>query len=295
MSKSADKSQESREVEWSGSESALQLLATCQRQRCVAIVGARAADHVGLEWSRNLAKVAAEHQVPVISGGARGVDEQAHLTARTYAGESLAILGCGLQHLTSRHRDLRTQGVELVSPFAPHHRAQRWTFPKRNLLIASIASEVIVVQATLRSGSLSTARAALRYGKPVWVLTHLPQNILHQGCLALLRDGAQALTNDHVWLTSVSQAFSEVTSPPLSSPPLSHQPSQGNSPPSEATHPSPLWRATGAEARSLDQLASRAELPYTQALTEATLLELEGWLIPTFGGQYTRGYGPPSS
>ena len=65
-------------------------------QKSIAIIGSRGASPLGIEWAHRVATSAAEQGVIVISGGARGIDHQAHMSAREKGGETIAILGSGL-------------------------------------------------------------------------------------------------------------------------------------------------------------------------------------------------------
>jgi len=258
-------------------------------KRSVAIIGSRSADQIGLQWASRIAHVASQHDILVISGGAQGIDQQAHLAVTEQGGESLAVLGCGLNHLSKRHRMLATHGVGLVTPFEDHMSARTWTFPRRNQLIAALADEVIVIQASAQSGSLSTAHAALRLSKRVWVLTHLPDHPLHQGCLALITEGAHPLINSTCWLLS-SPKHSPLH---INHRNVTHHVTTPKSVEDQELpqHDSPLWNASSHTPQSLEQLALEAQIPINLALTEATLLELDGWLTSTFGGLYQRAYG----
>ena len=272
----------SAEVQWSGDERGRSLLQKLSNGtlKGVAIVGARAADHTGLKWATEISASAVKHGYLVISGGARGVDERAHLEAVCSGGESVAILGSGLGHIQSRHRRLAEGGVGLLSPFSSTQTARRWTFPKRNELIAELADQVVVVQASLKSGALQTARIALRSQKPVWVVTHLPDHPLHLGCLRLIREGAQVYSPAETWSDNP-----QITSNGLSDPPCPRIPAQ-------PSHPSLLWRASQVDPLPLEELAEVAGMPLSQALATATLLELDGWLIRAPNGHFLKGYGP---
>ena len=284
-------------VEWRGDPQGHALFNALMYKRSVAVIGSRSADQTGLRWASQIAHIASQNDIIVISGGAQGIDEQVHLATTQQGGESLAILGCGLHHLNKRHRQLATHDVGLLTPFKDQMSARKWSFPRRNQLIAALADEVIVIQASTQSGSLSTARAALHLSKRVWVLTHLPEHPLHQGCLTLLTEGAHPLTNSKCWVLSSPkqdplQALLDHETHPYRLQETHHSINTGSVVHEELPqHDSPLWHASNHEPQSLEQLALDAQMPIGHALTEATLLELDGWLQSTFGGLYQRAYG----
>lgn len=280
-----------------------EVLREMTHRKSVAIIGARDVDATGLTWTSRVTERAVQHHWVIVSGGARGVDEQAHRVTASLGGDGLAILGCGLDKVSRRHRRLSQLGIGLASPFSSEMSARRWTFPKRNQYIADISDVIIVIQASAQSGALSTARDALRHSKPVWVVTHLPEVQLHQGCLQLINEGARALVSVDSWLDEYPmEPLKSPTQQRNSRPVISQSPSPLNleraaaplptlEPTLRPTHDSPLWRATTAEPRSLAQLALEAGVPLTTAMSEATILELEGWLTPALGGLYVRAYG----
>lgn len=155
----------------------------------VAIVGARAATAVGMDRAHALAKHLAGRGVSVISGGALGIDGAAHRGALAAGGHTTVVLGSGLdvpypQRHAPMFASVLAAGGALVSLLPDDTTPRRSTFVQRNSLIAALADVVIVVEADVRSGSLSTAAAALRLGR---VLTAWPGS---PGCDRLLARGA---------------------------------------------------------------------------------------------------------
>lgn len=236
----------------------------------VAIVGARRADDYGLNLARRIAMEAARRHIPVISGGAFGVDAAAHQGALDANGATAVVLGSGLSHpaptahLPLFERVLQSGGA-MASPFACHVKASKWSFPKRNPWIAALAHTVIIVQAGQRSGTLHTARAALRMGKTVFAVPGPMEHPLHVGCHELINQGARVLTAIDAW---------------CGAPGTPHQISE----PEEGLL---LWRAA-ARAASLDELAERTGLSAAEAMAQATLLEMDGWLRAEAGGRYAQ-------
>ena len=161
----------------------------------VAIVGARAASQTAMDRAHALARHLATRGVHVVSGGALGVDGAAHRGALAGRGTTTVVLGSGLDVLyPARHAPLFGEVLArggslaaLVKDGTPPHRAQ---FPRRNQLIAALADVVIVVEADLRSGSLSTAAAGKRLGT---IVAAWPGS---RGCDRLLADGAAIIENE---------------------------------------------------------------------------------------------------
>ncbi len=155
----------------------------------VAIVGARAATRTGMDRAHALAKHLAGRGVRVVSGGALGIDGAAHRGALAGGGATTVVLGSGLEvAYPLRHQPLFAQvvasGGALLSELADDEQPRRSTFVQRNTLIAALADAVLVIEADVRSGSLSTAAAAGKLGR---VVAAWPGS---RGCDRLLARGA---------------------------------------------------------------------------------------------------------
>lgn len=140
--------------------------------RSIAIVGSRAASKRGTACARRIACELVGLDSVVVSGGALGIDTAAHAGALDGDGSTVAVLGTGLDvAYPARNARLfdtiRRRGGALVTPYKegaqplPHH------FLRRNRIIAGLSDAVVVVEASARSGSLHTARAARAYGRTV--------------------------------------------------------------------------------------------------------------------------------
>jgi DNA processing protein len=155
----------------------------------VAIVGARAASGVAMERAHLLARHLGSNGVQVVSGGALGIDGAAHRGALAGGGITTVVLGNGVDiAYPLRHaglfREVVARGGSLVSLLADGIAPRVGTFPQRNPLISALADAVIVVEADVRSGSLSTARAGRQQGR---IVAAWPGS---RGCDRLLATGA---------------------------------------------------------------------------------------------------------
>ncbi len=165
-------------------------------QRAVAIVGSRLADPGSGErkmaWTRQLAQALAEWGLTIVSGLAHGVDSWAHggaLDARD--GRTIAVLGCGLRRVyPKRNRALADRIVArgaLLSELEPNAGTCGQFLMMRDRLIAALAQAVIVIEAGDPSGSLDTARHALKLRRRVLAVPGSP------GTGRLIAEGAQKL------------------------------------------------------------------------------------------------------
>jgi len=168
------------------------------RERCVAIIGARRCTEAGRWVARDLAEQLAAAGVTVLSGLALGIDAAAHEGALS-AGKTLAVLASPVDHPTpERHRDLASdilsEGGWLVSERPPGRALKAADFPRRNRLVAALSSVVVVVEAGVASGTLSTVGYALQLGVEVGAVPGPVTSPASAGSMRLLREGACVIT-----------------------------------------------------------------------------------------------------
>lgn len=154
-----------------------------------AIVGARKATQVGMDHAHAVARHLTTRGIHVVSGGALGIDGAAHRGALAAGGTTTIVLGHGCDIIyPTRHARLFHQvtaaGGALVSLWPDGTTPRRGMFLQRNELIATLADAVIVIEADVRSGSLSTAAFGRRLGR---VVAAWPGS---RGCDRLLAGGA---------------------------------------------------------------------------------------------------------
>lgn len=164
-------------------------------QPAVAIVGARAATWSGMDRAHALARHLAQRGVHVVSGGAIGIDGAAHRGALAGQGTTTVVLGSGVDVMyPARHATLfcevLAQRGSLAGLQPDGTQPRPGMFPQRNQLIAALADVIIVVEADLRSGSLSTAAAARGFGR---IVAAVPGS---RGCERLLAAGAAIIEQD---------------------------------------------------------------------------------------------------
>jgi len=158
----------------------------------VGVVGTRKPTNYTLNFIEELVGMAVSRGYGVVSGGAVGVDSHAHLSAVKNSGYTLCILGFGLLKARGRIFDrIREAGGSLVSEFLPHERGDRYTFPKRNRLIAALSEFVVIPEASGKSGSLITAKYAVDQGKKVYVHIGIGRSSNWDGCYRLLSEDSE--------------------------------------------------------------------------------------------------------
>jgi DNA processing protein len=161
----------------------------------VAVVGSRRATALGIDIARSLGCELAAAGVQVVSGMARGIDAAAHRGAIDGGGSTVAVLGCGIDVCyppeEARLRDAIVLQGCVISEEERAAEPLAFQFPKRNRLIAALALAVVVVEATDRSGALSTARWAADLGREVLAVPGSIRSTRSNGTNRLIRDGAR--------------------------------------------------------------------------------------------------------
>jgi DNA processing protein len=166
--------------------------------RSIAVVGARNASGNGRFFAATLGREISGRGITVVSGLARGIDTAAHNGGLEGPGSTIAVLGSGIDVVyppenAELHARIAAEGL-IVSERAPGTPPLASHFPRRNRIIAGLASAVIVVEAAARSGSLMTARLAGSEGREVMAVPGSPLDPRHAGTNQLLREGAALVT-----------------------------------------------------------------------------------------------------
>ncbi|HEY5556613.1 DNA-processing protein DprA [Acetobacterium sp.] len=174
----------------------------------VGIVGSRRCTGYGKQIAIEAAQYLAQHDIPVISGLAKGIDGYAHTACLKAGGYTIAFLGNGLDiNYPKEHADLQA-GIEengaVISEFLPKIKARPEHFPRRNALISSWSQKLLVVEASAKSGALITAELSKSLGREVLVPPHEIYSLNGKGTNGLIRKGAipylepaQLLFNDY--------------------------------------------------------------------------------------------------
>ena len=183
----------------------------CLKMKTIALVGSRAASYSGQKAAAKLAKDLSLMDISIVSGMACGIDSAAHQGCIDGGSPTIAVAGCGLDrvypadNLKLRDRILETGGL-ILSEYAPGEPPAGWHFPVRNRIITGLASAVILMEAKIRSGSMTTVQHALDQGKDIFVYPGDPESELYSGNHQLLREGgiyftcAEDILEDMHWL-----------------------------------------------------------------------------------------------
>jgi DNA processing protein len=159
---------------------------------CIGVVGARNASLNGRKFSTKLSHDLGTQGQVIVSGLARGVDTAAHEGSLETG--TIAVVAGGIdivypEENRALYDKIKVKGLILAeSPLGQQPFAQ--SFPKRNRIVSGLARGVVVIEATMRSGSLITARLAGEQGREVWAVPGHPLDPRAEGPNHLIREGA---------------------------------------------------------------------------------------------------------
>jgi DNA processing protein len=247
------------------------------RKPALAIVGSRNATAQGLRDANAFASALSQAGLTIVSGLALGVDAEAHRGGLAARGSSLAILGTGPDIVypavnADIARALAANGC-LVSEFPLRTPPVARNFPRRNRLISGLAKGVLVIEAGLPSGTLTTARIAAEQGREVFALPGSIHSPVSKGCHWLIREGAMLVEDAQGVLDGLGWSRPAGAAPAKRSP---------------ARDRDELLEALGFAPATLEQLASRTGLEVPHLTARMSMLELAGRVIPLPGGAFQR-------
>ena len=250
----------------------------------VAIIGSRHASPSGLNTAQGLAAELSRYGVCIVSGFAAGIDTAAHQGCIQAQGTTIAVLGTGIDRVyPAANRDLAHQisasGL-LLSEFPLTTAPIAHNFPRRNRIIAGLSQAIVVVEATLESGSLITARLGLEMNKEVMAVPGSIHNPHSKGCHALIKQGAKLVE-------SVNDILEECPRLPQIRP-VNELTKEKNTPTTCINESSPLLKAMGFDPIHPDQLVDKLGISATDVYAELLQLELQGKIAALSGGRYQR-------
>ncbi len=167
------------------------------KEKSLAVVGSRKCSEYGKQTAMKIGKAAAENNLVLVSGMAKGIDHFGHLGALKNAGKTIAVLGCGPDVCYPKenirlYEQIINEGL-IISELPPGTPPRPFAFPRRNRIISGLSDAVAVVEAGISSGALITAEIAASQGREVFAV---PGNISSQyslGTNKLITDGATAI------------------------------------------------------------------------------------------------------
>ena len=255
----------------------------CMARKNLAMVGSRAASYDGQKAAGRIARELSRKGIGIISGMAGGIDTSSHEGCIDGGSPTIAVTGCGLDtvypstNVQLRDRILENGGL-LLSEYAPGEKPLGWHFPFRNRIITGLARALIVIEAKIRSGTMTSVQHALNQGKDVFVYPGDPASLYFEGNHRLLREGA-------VYFTTAADILEDLGW--LDNPGIIGQ-NSGCSGRTQAATPEEeaVLSALQPGRLGFEQIADRSGLAPAALMSTLTMLQIKGMIEALPGKQY---------
>jgi DNA processing protein len=247
------------------------------QQPILAMVGSRGAFEPACATARDFADALAQHGYTIVSGMASGIDSAAHRGALNHPASSIAVIGTGIDRIypagnRALAQRLAQEGL-ILSEFALGEKPLAHHFPRRNRIIAGLARGCLVVEATIESGSLITARLAADAGREVMAIPGSIHNPQARGCHRLIKQGATLIE-------TIEDILAQVGALTVSATPLGAT--------KTAFPSSMIIQAMSFEPVTIDTLGTTLGLTAAELYAMLLQLELEGRVASLPGGRFQR-------
>lgn len=178
--------------------------------KSIAIVGSRISTAYGEYYAAKFAKEISKKGITIISGLAKGIDTVAHKNSKQEKGKTIAVLGCGFNHVYPKENEelfneIIDDGGCIVSQYSPDTDINLKEVPFRNRIISALSEGVLIVEARHRSGSGVTAKYAFEQNKKVFCLPNQIGVTTGVGTNNLIKEGAILVTNSNEILTQIGE------------------------------------------------------------------------------------------
>ncbi|MEL6228269.1 MAG: DNA-processing protein DprA [Cyanobacteria bacterium J06627_3] len=272
----------------------------------VGIVGTRRPSPYGRRWTQRLSSHLSQQQFTIVSGMAAGIDTYAHQSCLNSSGQTIAVLGTGVDvaypHSNAQlYQHILKTGL-ILSEYPDGTPPERSHFPRRNRIIAGLSHATLVTEAPERSGALITAYLANDYGRHVYALPAGLDNPTARGCLMLINTGAAIIMGeDHLVtdLLNIGIAHQTTAHEAQDTSNTDSNDTAAVEPASEtATAPmpeveldealQPIFKMIPDVPITLDNLVKATQLDTSALLSGLLQLELAGVITQLPGGQYQR-------
>lgn len=265
---------------------------SCLRGKVIiGVVGTRKPGDEGVTVAHNICTDISAAGAVIVSGGALGIDSAAHKSALFAGGKTVCVLGCGLgTNYLKDNKELREKialNGAVVTEYPPYTPASAYTFPKRNRIISGMSHAVLVVEAGEKSGSLITAKEAIRQGRTVFAVPGSVLSSAYTGANRLVADGAKAAVDAYDILRPFAEIYPDrlnlelVGTVKYTEKVCPEETVAGLDPDMEK-----VYNCLGSEPVHFDEIVAMTGLGQARAVTAVMQLELAGHITETESKKY---------
>ena len=253
----------------------------------VAMVGSRSCSQGGADTAEAFAQAFAERGVSVVSGMALGIDAASHVGAlravNANSGATIAVIGTGIDRVYPAKNKVLAHAIAerglIVSEYPLGTPPLAENFPKRNRIISGLSLGVLVVEASMNSGSLITARFAGEQSREVFAIPGSIHSTFHKGCHHLIKQGAKLVETAQDVLEELRIESCVAADEGM--------PATADDAPDDRSSAA-LLQYVEHDPIDVDTLVARSGLAVDQVVTKLTMLELAGRIEQLPGSRWQR-------
>ena len=248
--------------------------------KILAVVGSRKCSSGAIENTKYIIKGLKNTGAIIISGGAYGIDTASHVGALEAGLETIVVLGGGFDNLYPKQniplfkKILENNGV-LLSEYYPATLPDVYRFPRRNRIISGLAKGTLVVEASLKSGALITAKLTLEQGKELMCMPGMVSNPNTQGTHKLLKEGASLVTCSEDIINYLNWEPPKISEISTDTEELSEQEKL-------------IFDTISLEAMNVETIAAKTGININDLMIILTMLELKGIIKQLPGEVYMK-------
>ena len=255
------------------------------KKMCVSVVGARKLSVYGKTHGYNIAKQMAQKGAIIVSGMAYGIDTMAHLGALDADMPTVAVLGCGPDVVyPASNRKLMERIMKtgiIIREYPLGTPAHNYNFPERNKIVAGLSIATIVIEASIKSGSLITAELAEKYKRKVF---SVPGNIDEEhskGTNYLIKKGAGLITCGDDVINSFPEHKDKLTKEEI-------QTNEYNDMKNVSPEENKILSCLGKQPVSIDYICEKSGIDIAVLNSKLLIMELQGKIEKHPGNRYSK-------
>ena len=244
---------------------------------CLAVVGTRQMTTYGKRITEQLISEIASAGITIVSGFMYGVDITAHKAALRVGGRTIAVMPCGIDLIHPEHQSdvynkiLENKGL-VISEWDGEFAPVRWTYPKRNRIVAGLSTATLVIEAGEKSGSCITANLTRTYKRKLFAVPGPITSAVSLGTAQLLKDGAAVVTTAQ----DILEYYKVQSSVPFKKTTSSKKDGLEGK----------VLGYLNREALEIDELARVLHISVAQVGTTLSLMQLQGLIVQEEGKYY---------
>lgn len=251
-------------------------LLTTKRPR-LAIVGSRRMTEYGSKIIEKWMSTFVDAGIIIVSGFMYGVDQKAHLECLKNGGETIAVFGWGIDWRVAEsdveiYEKILLSNSLMLSEYEGEEVPELWKFPQRNRIVAGISDAILVIEGAEKSGSMITAKLAIKFDKQLFALPGPVTSKVAEGTNNLIKRGdAKMATCAEDVLRGMGLGVGQ----------MSLLPSDGGKINGKDT----ILEILEYEVKSVDEISRILKVPVHEVLSRLSNLSLQG-LVEEKNGKY---------